>query len=383
MRSSPICVLLSLVLFIFVTGCNNENAGNTKAAQIKIEKLKTHHTLKSNKNLLLGLPVKLKYDDKTDHLFILDVAKHEIIEINDSDDVVNKFGGKGHGPGEVQAIQNFYITSRHLFIVDGKQLLINKYRLRDGHYISSLDYGKFLLKNKVNASNHGNHPPPPPLPFADDNNKPFVTQKGTVLLPTQTGGKYLYEERNWKGKKLANIGAVPKGYAATEKKDKIRSALENGNVPQKDLAEAFPVNDCANPNDIYLVYSAIPKIAKYSLSGQKIWAHKISRTPEIDSIMTEVSNLVKKHHHLWRSRIYVAGRCSPDGNLYLATFTYGPLPFHHLPMWIHQFSPKGKLVKRYKIVSNIDLFTYPGIDFKRNKIFFPSVNHSSLRIYHF
>lgn len=378
MRSHYIRIFFSSALIILLTACQRKDAAHSEEVEAKV--LKTHHTLMSNKNLLLGLPVRIKYDDETNRLFIEDLAKGGVVEINDSSEVVHVFGKKGHGPGEVQAIDNFFITQKHLFIVDGGQYLINKYSRRDGHYITSLDYEKFL-KHKI----------PPHLPLTDINNEPFVMLNENILLPTQAEGRFLYKLIDWKGNKLGDIGAIPKGYTTKVNKDKYWSALENKKIPARDLSEAFPVNDPSDPDNIYLVYSAIPKIVKYSLSGRKIWEHKINRTPEVDSLMINLSvraKVVKNHPdvrvHPIPVRKYVAGRCSPDGDLYLITYTDPSMPDkYHRPIWIHQFDPEGKLVKRYKIVSNVDLSFYPGIDFKKHRLFFPIIKDINIRTYNF
>ncbi|HYW36208.1 MAG TPA: 6-bladed beta-propeller [Balneolaceae bacterium] len=390
MRLSRNSILLICVLLIIVTGCNNKNGGSGGASGIKADILKKHHTLKSNKKLLLGLPVKLKYDDITDHLFILDANQRKIIEIGDSSNIVNEFGGEGKGPGESIRVDNFFITQKYLYTLDETQRLINKFSLQDGHYISSLNYGQLLLKKKNYSKSKT--PPPPRFPYYDNNNQPFVTNYGTILLPTQTGGKHLYEAVNWKGKKLADIGAIPKGYKAEKNKNKYWATLENRNVPASDLDEAFPVNDCQDRGDIYLIYPAVPKIAKYSLSGQKIWEHKIPPTPEVDSIMINLSDfakLIKNHPQnnvaLIPVRIYIAGRCSSDGDLYLTTYTHPtpkPSKFNR-PLWIQQFSPKGKLIKRYKTGTNIEESPFSAFNFKKHRIFVSSYYSAQVRVYHF
>ncbi len=388
MKSYITCILLSLVLLSFVTGCQKKDADDSEdAAEVEVKELKTYDDLTAIEDLLLGLPVRLKYDDETQHLFIQDLANWGVIEIDDSSNVVNKFGRRGRGPGEIQALADFFITKEHLFIVDWGQYLIHKYNLTDGEHISSLDYGKFLLKEEPTSDNE--IPPPPPLPLNDNNNQPFVTLNETILLPSQANGKFLYQAINWNGDKLADIGEIPTGCTASENKEEIRSALENRNVPARDSCLAFPVNDRSNPEEIYLVYSAIPKIAKYSLSGRKLWEHKISRTPEVDSLMIDLSNVTKSHpdHRLSQMpvRKYIAGRSSPDGDLYLITYTNLVTPqTPRRSMWVHQFDIRGTLVNRYNIVSDdVDLNYFPGIDFKKQRIFAPVYRGTDIRIYDF
>jgi hypothetical protein len=388
MRSSSICILLSLVLLINLTSCHKNTRENPEASGIKVEVLKKHHALKFNKNLLLVQPFRLKYDDKTHHLFINDLARQKIIEVDDSGNVVNEFGRKGRGPGELLSVENFFITKKHLFIVDSQQFLINKYSLDDGHYISSLDYGKYLLKRK-NTSKKG-IPPAPIVPGMNNYNEPFVTLRETILL--STAGKYLYEQINWKGEKLADIGEIPKGYSAMMGHEKkYWSTLENKQIPARDLAEVFPVNDRSDSNDIYLIYSAIPKIAKYSLAGRKIWERKIPRMPEIDSLLINLSihaKVIKNHPKvnvvLIPVRTYIKGIGSPNGDLYLTTYTSPTMPDkYRRPLWIHQFTPKGKLIERYKVGSDVNAIYYPGIDFENDRIFVSFFHHANIKIYHF
>jgi hypothetical protein len=384
MRLQYIFISIGLVFLLFVSGCKNKNSKNIDPPAVKLKK---HHPLKLDKNVLLGLPVKLKYDHKTDHLFILDAAQRKIFEISDSGKIVNEFGGKGKGPGEALRLDNFFATRKYLFTVDEIQQLINKYSLQDGHYISSLNYGQLLVNNKKKSK----APPAPKAAYMDNNNQPFVTSNGTVLLPVQTGGKFLYEAVNWQGKKLGNIGAVPQGYKAEVNDDQYFSALENKKIPASDLAEAFPVNDCRDHKNIYFIYPAIPKIAKYTLSGKKLWEHKVPRMPEMDSLYINLSVWAKRIRNHPKSNIahfpirtYIAGRCGADGDLYLSTFTNPVLPKkYRRPMWIHQFNSKGKLIKRYQIGSDVGVSFFPAVDFKNHRIFVSFLRKTGIKVYGF
>ncbi|REL37791.1 hypothetical protein DYD21_08400 [Rhodohalobacter sp. SW132] len=375
MRAYYLSILISSLLLGFLTtGCQKKGADNSEFTGVKVHELKFYENLPENKDLFLGMLAGLKYDDETQHLFIQDLARSAIIEIDESSNVVNVFGSKGRGPGEVLHIENFFLSKEHLFIVDGEQFLINKYSRLDGQHISSLDYGELL--NQIIS---------PLLPNTDMNNRPFVTLNETILLPSQVDGKFLYQAINWNGDEIANIGELPTDCTATEDNDIIRSALESRNVPRRDLCLAFPVNDHSEPDELYIVYSAIPKIAKYSLSGRKIWEQTIARTPEIDSLMIDLSNIVdNRPDYLEPVRKYITGRNSPNGDLYLFTFMNQNALNFQRPMWIHQFDSEGGLINRYKIASNGELFTnFAGIDFKRSRILTATINDAEIRSYHF
>jgi hypothetical protein len=387
MKVEYISIFLGSVLLSSLIGCQKKYDVHSEFVEIQVSELRTYDHLTTNEDLLLGLPIRFKYDDNTRHLFILDPDHWGIIEIDNSSNVINKFGRRGHGPGEVQFPADFFITEEHLFIVDNSQQFIHKYSRRDGQPISSLDYGKFLLQSE-NISESNVPPPPPKPPFMDNNNQPFVTLNETILIPSQANGKFLYQAINWDGDKLADIGEIPTKCTAAEVNDDIRSALVNREVPARDSCLAFPVNDHSNPEEIYLVYSAIPRIAKYSLSGRKIWEQRISPTPEVDSLMIDLGNIVRNRPNrqsvLLPVRKYIAGRSSPDGDLYLVTYTNLHTPTYLRPMWIHQFDYRGMLVHRYIIVSNdVDLYDFPGIDFERRKMFVPMFRDSKIRVYDF
>ncbi len=147
-----------------------------------------------------------------------------------------------------------------------------------------------MSEDKISSDNKILVPQKPSL--IDNNNQPFVTLYEKILVPSLANGEFLFQSINWDGDKLAGIGEIPTECKTAEEYDKIRLALENRKVPARDACLVFPVNDHSNPDEIFLVYSAIPKIAKYSLSGQKIWEQTIPRTPEVDSLMIYLSNIV-------------------------------------------------------------------------------------------
>lgn len=387
MRIYSIYIVLITLFACLLLGCQEKGKRELPTGtEVKVHELRDYNNLTTNKDLLLGRPVGLKFDNEARHLFIQDIARSGIIEIDDSSHVIQVYGREGRGPGEIQMLADFFITKEHLFIVDTSQFLIHKYSRRGGQFISSLDYGQILIEES-NISNNG--PPPPPKPvLIDNNNEPFVTLNETILLPTQTNGKFLYKVINWDGDKLADIGEIPEECTIPTDNDEIRSALENENVPARDQCLVFPVHDRSNPDEIFLIYSSIPKVSKYKLSGEKIWDRRIPDTPEVDSLMIDLSNIVKNRPTstsvlMLPVRKYITGRSSPDGDLFLTTYTNMQVSNSNRPVWIHQFGSEGDLVNRYKIDTSDEHWYYPGIDFKEHRIFIPLVQDTGIRSYYF
>lgn len=383
---ASVAILSTVLLSSSLVACTEQNSENSEATTIEVTELSDYDSLISENDLLLGVPVRLKVDHNSQHLFIQDVALWTVIELDQQYDEVRRFGNQGRGPGEFQSLDDFFITEKHLFIVDGNRLLIHKYSREDGQFISSLNYGELLMERK-NSSVDG-IPLTPQAPLTANNNRPFITLNETILLPSHTNGEFLYQAFNWEGEKVADIGEVPDGYTPLADDDEVRSALRDQRVPERDLALAFPVNDLSDLNEIYLVYSVIPKIAKYSLSGNKIWEQAIPSTPEVDSLMIDMGNVLVNHPNQRASLLpvkkYMKGVNSPQGDLYLFTYTNMDTPHTpRRPMWIHQFDTKGTLVHRYKIISDTDLFYYPDVDYEYRRVFTPSFNESDVRIYPF
>ncbi|TVR26789.1 MAG: hypothetical protein EA390_14435 [Balneolaceae bacterium] len=379
-------VFPALLIISLIAACGEHAPEIAEATVIEVTELRDYDRLTSENDLLLGVPVRIRHDHHTGHVFIQDVALWAVIELDEENNEVRRYGTRGRGPGEIQSLDDFFITKEHLFIVDGGRFLIHKYSREDGQFISSLDYGELLLE-RTNGSEHG-MPLPPQAPLTSNNNRPFVTLNESILLPSQTHGEFLYRAVNWQGEKVGDIGEIPDGYTNNSDDAEVRMSLQNQRVPAHELALAFPVDDPSDLNEIYLVYSAIPKIAKYNLSGNKIWEQAIPSTPEVDSLMVDLSNVLdtRPNHRvsLLPVKKYMAGRSNQQGEVFLFTYTNMDTPrTPRRPMWIHQFDSKGTLVDRYKIISDTDLFYYPGIDFENRRIFTPSFNESDIRMYPF
>lgn len=381
-RFSYLLVIPGLIIVNLLTACTEQAPRNTGAFSIGEKELTEYESLTAKNDLLLGMPVRIKHNYASEHLFILDAAHASVIELDVQFNEIRSYGTKGRGPGEFQFPDDFFITAEHLFIVDGSRFMIHKYSRLDGTYISSLDYGERVMEEEDQMLVS------PDSPLASNNNRPFVTLNETVLLPAHTGGDHLYMAVTWEGEKVADIGDLPEGFRVVANEEETGQSLRANRVPAHEMALAFPVNDLANLDEVFIVYSAIPKIAKYNLSGTKIWERNIPATPEVDSLMIDLGNVLENHSTQPVSFLpvkkYMAGRSSPDGDLYLFTYTNMDTPYTpRRPMWIHQFNSEGQFVHRYKIISDTDLYYYPGIDFKNQRVFTPTFNESDVRIYPF
>ncbi len=387
MSLKSICFLLIVMTSSFITACTEkEQKDKIREQDVQRTELNTFEKYVKNKDLLLGMPVRLKYDGNTQHLFIQDLPKWGITEIDDSSTVIHQYGQRGRGPGEIQMLNDFFFNNEHLYIVDGGQHFVHKYSREDGEHISSLDYAD-LRTNRTSSTADG-PPPPPPMPLNDNNNQPFVTLNETVLIPSQFGEEFLYKAVNWQGEKIADIAAMPENCTVREDEETARIALKNKQVPAKDRCLTFPVNDQANPDEIFIIYSAIPKIEKYNFSGEKLWEREIPETPEVDSLAIDIAKVAEEHPDRRLSgmkvRKYVAGRSNADGELFLITYTNLVTRFApRRPLWIHKFDAGGKLVERMKMVSEKDLNPYVGMDFERERILVNPHMEAEVRKYNF
>ena len=360
-RYTYFLVVPGLIIANLLTACTEQTPKDTGPIEIGEIELAEYESVIAKNNLLLGMPVRIKHDQPTGHMFILDAAHEAVIELDAQYNEVRRYGTTGRGPGEVQFPHDFFITAEHLFIVDGSWFFIHKYSRLDGAFISSLDYGELVTRGE-----DGNLVSPD-APLTSNNNRPFVTLNETVLLPSQFNGEHLYKAVTWEGEKVADIGDLPEGYRALANDEEAGQSLRANRVPTHELALAFPVNDLTNPDEVFIVYSAIPKITKYTLDGDKIREKTIPATPEIDSLKIDLGNVLENH---------------PDQPLYLLTYTNMDTPYTQgRPMWIHQFDSEGTLVNRYKMISDTDQYYYPGIDFSNRTIFTPSFNESDVRMY--
>lgn len=304
------------------------------------------------------------------NLFVYDAAKTSVLELDGNGTLLNEIGRQGKGPGELLRVNRIFSVQDHLYIVDYIQFLIHKYT-KNGHFISSLDY----------ASKTGRPltPPPPASPSAvqpeNIHNQPVVTLTGDVMLSSvpfsEMKPEAIYELQDWEGNHLSGIGEVPEGSSFVMDYEQLRDDVSERAVPSVYRPNAFPVIDHANPDEVFLVYSAFPVIAKYSTSGRKLWEKKGPDTPETDSLTIRFYDVMERMQRAdSRSRIilsyYTAGTSSKSGDLFLAVSP----PFNQTaPLYIHRFNPLGELTHRYRFKSEVPLLPIFDIDPDNNRFF--------------
>lgn len=122
-------------------------------------------------------------------------------------------------------------------------------------------------------------------------------------------------------------------------------------------------------------------INKFLSAGQKLWETTITGTPEIDAIeygfyetMNKILGLADAISPL---RKYSSGVSSYEGHLYLATYSY---PGSSL--WIHQFTGSGELISRFKLDSEVELYSIFDMDFDERRIFVVTAE-TEIRAYYF
>lgn len=352
---------LFILLQITLTNCGSKTH---KLSEAKVIELKNYHSIVSFGDNKLANPTILKYGGNN-HLFVYDAKKYQVLELNSSGEIVNKYGRQGRGPGEFLRINSINIIDNYLYVIDQIQFRIYRFAL-NGSLNSTLNFGK---------TDRQALPPPPQalVPRAEDiNNQPSVTLNGNVLLSTDhTNPNFnsLYKLVNWKGNKISNIGDIPKGSAFMLNYDKYEAAIADQKMPAYYNTNAFPINDYANAGEFYFIYSALLKLAKYGTAGKKRWETAIPKTTELDSLTTyffEVSQK-KRNQNRIAFKTYVSGVSSKNGHLYLALGKYRN---SSNGLWIHKFNTEGKLIRRYKLISkDVELVPVFDIDFTENRIF--------------
>lgn len=350
---------LSFLLYV-ITGCGS---GTTTSNDIDTIVLENFETILSIEDNVLATPTLIRQGTNS-NLFIYDDAQTKVLEVDNNGSVVNEFGQPGGGPGELLLVNNFFLTDNHLYIVDYIQYFIHQYNY-NGQFLSSMDYGDKL-----------GLPMAPPAPFSssvirpkDINNQPFVTQDGYVMLSDakySDSVQYIYELIDWNGNHISEIGTVPEGSTFIIDNEKLRSDVSDRVVPSLYRSNAFVVNDSANLNEYFLVYSALPRISKYNSSGENLWSAEIPKTQELDSLTTNFFETMERLQQAdRRSRIdlkyYTSGISNPDGELFLITNTN--------PVWIHHFNAEGSLIYRYKLISEVvEIRPIFDIDFEQKRI---------------
>jgi len=368
------CLSVTLISLAFIS-CQQEQEGSSDNTIT----LSEYTTVVSNEDILIGVPSIIRIVDSESFL-IYDTSTRLVYELDLNKKDVRPIGREGRGPGEYQRVQNFYVENDGVYVVDNAQQLIHKYSL-DNEFISSFSY---RLGQATGA--------PPPLPPLDlpyihtgllgsFNNQPHITSEGNVLLYNFQPGQSLYKLYDWDGNMLDSLGVVSHDSAPVIDYQQFRTEIENRQVPTFFESNTFVVNDRSKPDEYFLVYNAIPRIAKFNSSGEQLWEVHVSEIAEIDRIAEDyfetMEEILKITETMFPLKKYTSGVSVENGDLFLATYTYPGVP-----LWIHHFSNDGTLQNRYKIESKVELNPVFNVDYSSRSILI-STEEGDVRGYSF
>ena len=363
--------LIILLCVLMLISCRAELPSKPK---VEIIILNEYETIVEIEKHTLSAPSVLRYGNDS-NLFVYDNSIGKVFELDSNGNVVMEYGRRGVGPGEFISVNNIFLTNDYIFIIDELLLFIHKFD-RNGKLFSTFDYGAIVSA--------GSAPPPPMSPgiqVNDINNQPFVTLTGNILLSSvksEQNVNSIYEMINWEGNRLSNIGELPDGSTFMFNPEEYRAAINNRITPAMYRPYAFPVQDLYSEDEIFLIYSAIPIIAKYDLYGNKLWEIEIEQTSEIEAIENHYFETMEKLSRTSTMVLkkYSNGISSHDGDLFLISNT---VP--NDPLWIHHFNGKGELIRRYKMISeDNDLLPIVDID-SHNRLIFVVTEMSEIRAY--
>lgn len=348
------------IILLFLISCK---PNTTEVSVIEPLQLDEYETIVSIKENHLATPTVLTFDEGM--LYAYDSAIGHVLTFTSEGNLTGEIGRSGQGPGEFYLLNNIFVHDNALYFVDFGQVLIHKYD-KNGEHITSIDYG---------AMGYITSPMPPmgsgAVMARDLTHQPHVTRRGDFLLSPFLAAELpekIFDRVNQDGELISRVGNVPEGSTTEMEPDEHRAAISNDEVPPRDHANVFPVNDRANPDEYFLVYTAFPKIEKYNAAGEKLWKSDIISVPELDEVTEQYYNLMEQ---LTRSswiplNKYMAGVSSPDGKLFLATNTNPEIPG---TLWIHRFNPDGELISRYKLMSDVNIPPIFDIDHINQRVF--------------
>lgn len=360
--------LLLFSCLCVIVSCNYSSPSVQIPELVRLEIFDRHISVD---DATLAAPVIIRYDQES--LFIFDAVQGKILKLDDERNIVREYGRSGRGPGEFQIIQNLTLTDRFLYAIDVGQFLIHKYD-RNGDFITSLE-----MVSKTSRPNTPMAPFSPGLIRAPDlDNLPFVTIRDHVMFSSvffEDEVEAIYELKDWEGNRISAIGDVPEGSAFIIDYKQLADEVANRKIPSIYKPNAFPVSDRSDTGSIYLVYSAIPKIAKYSENGQKIWEKEVSGIPEIEAQKKAFfENMERMQQSDPRNRIvlkyYNAGVSNESGELFL-------ISSYRENIWIHRFNSDGELTARYELKNEnegVKLQPIFDIDFSAHRIFIVTDN---------
>lgn len=367
-------ISLGVFLFIVLTSCKPTPP---EVSEVGYEKLEEYETIVPYEENHLATPTILTYDEGT--LYVYDYAIGHVLTFNSEGNLTEEIGRSGQGPGEFYLLNNIFVNDDALYFVDFGQVLIHKYD-KNGNHITSIDYG---------AMGYITSPMPPMNTGAvmarDLTHQPHVTRQGDFLLSPFLAAELpekMFDRINRDGELISRVGNVPEGSTAEMEPNEHRAAISNDEIPPRDHANVFPVNDRANPDEYFLVYTAFPKIEKYNAAGEKLWSSDTISVSELDEVKKRYYDLMEQ---LTRSswiplNKYMSGVSSPDGELFLATNTNPEIPG---TLWLHRFDPDGKLTFRYELVSeDVNIPPIFDIDYDNQRIFVIT-EEAEIRVYPF
>ena len=353
-------------------------ADEIEKSELVIVKLDEYNTLVSYEDNLIGTPNSIRLGTQS-NLYVYDAAKRSVLKLTEDGEIEQQFGRKGRGPGEIQWVSHIHLTENYLYVVDTGQFLIHRY-LKDGEYDSVFNYGEIGYLPSV---------PSPPVSTTQVivlalTNQPHITAKDEVMLsPVQAGtsAESVYHLYNWSGELKSKIGQMPDGSTFTLDKEEIRDDVLNREIPRFYRANAFPVNDPSNPDQLKLIYTSLPEIAQYRMNGEKLWEKDLSKLPEFEKVADHFFQTMERIQRAdIRTRIgldfFKAGVMEPDGDLFLIS--------EHENVRIHRFSDEGEITHTYQPKTDQDTELKPifDIDFTNRKIYIVT-ELGDIRVYPF
>jgi hypothetical protein len=361
------CPYLNAIVFAFIITLISISVScspDPVTSEVQHVELTQFETIIAYEDNTLATPTILKYDGHS-NLFVYDYGIGHILKLDKSGNIVKKIGQEGSGPGEFIYVSNMVLLNDFLFLVDYAQFYIHKFSVM-GEYHASLDYGALGYFFELPPMN------PSLIRAPDPTGEPYIHSIDKVMFSTLGGDDdsfhSIYEIRDWEGRHLAYLGKIPEGAAFTMDQSEYRNSITDREVPAIEKTNVFPINDQRNHDEIFLIYSSLPKIMKYNSSGEKLWKKEVPYLPEIDSVASGIYKNMENLRPGLRMKVnkYVAGTSTPNGDLYLAINSH---PENINSLWIHRFNKNGELTERFNIESETTIPPIFDVDHENRSIF--------------